>query len=149
MNVVATVSAERLLATAPEIVFAFLAELANHRQITDRYLRLQRLSADQRSASIVISVPLGLYRTARTSLTSTCAPKWLVGTAAIGSRTRAQVRWNLEPCGDRTRVTLVATVLDAGGFDRLLLAFGGRWWLERRFESALVHLTRAVASGSR
>jgi hypothetical protein len=148
MSVVATVSAERLLPAAPEVVFAFLAELANHRQIADRYLYLQRLSPDQRSAWIVISAPLGLRRTARTVLTSSCAPEWLAGTAAVGSRTQAQVRWNLESRGAGTRVALTATVLNAGGFDRLLLACGGQWWLRRCFQSALGRLAQAVGGGA-
>ena len=145
-DVIATVRAELLLAAAPEVVFTFLANLRNHRRMSDRYLRLTRLFPDQQGAWIVIGAPLGLRRTARTVLTSACAPAWLVGTAAVGRRTSALVRWSIERRGECSRVALTATVLDAGRLDRLLLALGGRWWLRRRFECALARLAQAFGA---
>jgi hypothetical protein len=63
----------------------------------------------------------------------------MAGSAQVGGRTRARVTWTLEPDGDAgsTNVTLAATVEDAAPLDRLLLAAGGRAWIESRFARIL------------
>ncbi len=140
----ATLSADRLVAQAPEQVYAFLAELDNHWHLNDRYLRLERLNDDRRGGSIVIGTPLGLRRTARTRVLITLRPARLAGAAAVGKHTTARVHWNIEPRDEGARVELEATVMAAGAFDQLLLSLGGRWWLRRRFHSVLDLLAEAL-----
>jgi hypothetical protein len=42
-------------------------------------------------------------------------------------------------------VRLAADIEQAGPGDRVLLALGGRWWLQRRFASTLDHLARELS----
>ena len=140
----ATLSADRLLTQAPEQVYAFLAELENHWRLNDRYLRLERLSPDRNGGRIVIGTPIGLRRTARTNVSAARRPVRLAGDAAIGRHTTARVHWSIEPEDQGARVELEAIVLAAGALDTLLLAFGGRWWLRRRFHSVLARLADAL-----
>jgi hypothetical protein len=142
--VTTVVGAERVVAYAPSTVYAYLARLANHYQLGDRYLRLASIDVDQRGGQIVIGSPVGIRRTASTKVTTAFAPERLGGTASVGRRTRADVVWTIEPAGDHSRVTLRATVLSAGPVDRALIALGGRWWLRRRFRAALTRLDRGV-----
>jgi len=123
---------------APEHVFAFLSDLRNHWAVADRFVDVVQLGV---AGGIVrISGPLGLRRTAATTVTHVQSPALIVGTAEIGARTRARVSWSLWPRDTSTVVRLAAEVEKTSPLDRLLLVFGGRGWLERRFASALAHL---------
>jgi hypothetical protein len=140
-----TIRAQRLAAEHPERVYAFVAALENHWRLGDRYLRLLRVSPDGRRGRIRIGTPFGISRTATTSVTTERAPRRFGGTATVGARTRADAYWTIEPSAEGARVTLEATVCDAGALDRVLLAAGGRWWLRRRLQSVLVRLEAALA----
>jgi hypothetical protein len=50
------------------------------------------------------------------------------------------VTWRLEPHGAGTRVTLAAEVVSAAWWDRLVLALGGRLWLQRGLRQAVRRL---------
>ena len=140
----AKLSADRTVAQAPEEVYAFLAQLENHWRLSDRYLRLEQLSADRRGGRIVIGTPFGLRRTARTRVSATSRPAGLSGAADVGRSTTARVHWIIEPRDAGALVGLEATVIAAGPLDKLLLAAGGRWWLRRRFASVLALLADAL-----
>ena len=84
--------------------------------------------------------PLGLSRVARTRVLEAHEPHELRGSAELGSRTRGAVRWQIDPAGTGSRVTLSAEVLAAGPFDRVVLACGGRLWLRRIFAEAVQRL---------
>jgi hypothetical protein len=142
-----SVSAERVVAHPPERIYAFLAELDNHWRLGDAYLRLESLRDDGRGARIGIRTPWGLRRTAHTEVTTAVAPHRFGGTAATGPGTSAHVCWTIEPRGRGALVGLEARVLAASVVDRLLLAFGGRWWLRRRFAHAVSRLGRALDRG--
>jgi hypothetical protein len=101
-------------------------------------------AADGRSALISLHGPLGLRRTARTTVTSLDRPHRFGGTALVGRRTMAHVLWRIEPAGTGTRVTLGAVIVRAGPVDRLLLAIGGRWWVRRCFARAIALLGAAL-----
>jgi uncharacterized protein YjiS (DUF1127 family) len=140
------VGAERVVGHEPSAVYDFLARLANHHHLGDRYLQLASVDGDQRGGRIVIGSPVGIRRTASTKVTTSCAPEEFGGTASVGRRTQAQVLWRIEPAGSHSLVSLQATVHRAGFVDRALFALGGRWWLRRRFRAALGRLDRRVLS---
>jgi hypothetical protein len=74
--------------------------------------------------------------------------RWSIsGRAWIGPRTRAFVAWQIESAPHGSTVSLRAIVERAGLRDGLLLAFGGSWWLRRRFASALRCLAHQLAPG--
>jgi hypothetical protein len=145
---VAVVTAHRVLPPQPNAVYSFLDQLANHRRIGDRYLRVTGIAPDQRGGVVVIAGPLGLRRTARTRVTTAIPPEQLSGTAAVGRHTLANVRWSIAEHEHGSHITLTATVTNAGLLDRLLLALGGEWWLRRRFEHVLAAITDAVRTGA-
>lgn len=146
-----TVSATDWVDASALQVFEFLAWLPGHRLIAGQRLRLLDLTADRRGGRIVIMGPFGLRRTVRTAVTCVIAPSAgtagrVGGSAATGPVTSAQVRWLIEPAGERARVTLTATITRMSVPDRLLLAIGGRRWLARGFAQSIALLGTAVGA---
>lgn len=141
---VATVTAALTLAAPAGVVYDFLVRLPNHAVIGGRGLRLDSVSGDGRSALISLHGPLGLRRTASTTVTVRHRPHRFGGTALVGRRTMANVHWAIDPAGTGSRVTLTATIVRAGPVDRLLLAIGGRWWVTRSFARAIALLGAAL-----
>ena len=138
------IEADGLVPARREAVFAFLADLANHWDLADRWVEVVSLTPAHDGGRVMVRGPLGLRRTVDTRVDEVEAPARIEGTARLG-RTRAVVRWELRPEPRGTRVNLVATVLAAGPIDRLLLAAGARAWLRRRFTVTLNHLAQTVA----
>jgi carbon monoxide dehydrogenase subunit G len=144
------VAAERVVAAPVAAVFGFLADLENHWLLTDRFVEVLTLDRSPdggpaHGGKVRIRGPLGLTRTADTRVAEADPPHSIAGTAAVGRRTEAGVRWTLAPEGQGTRVRLEALVRQAGPLEALLLAVGGRRWLGRRFEAILATLARRMA----
>jgi uncharacterized protein YndB with AHSA1/START domain len=139
------IRAVRELPHPPEDVFAFLADLDKHWRLTDRSLRLVDVAADRRMGRIAMRSPVGLRRIARTEVTTISPPRRFGGVAAVGRKTRARVMWDVAPHEEGARVELTATVLEASSPDALLLAVGGRRWLQSRFERVLERLAQGLA----
>ena len=137
----ADVEATALVPAPPEEVFAFLDDLGNHWIVADRFVEVVDLHRpDGRRAAggaVRLRGPLGVRRTVLTRVVAVKPPRLLIGTAEVGERTRARVSWALAGHLGSTRVRLAAAVERASRLDRALLALGGRWWLQRRFESTL------------
>jgi len=135
------VNASHLVPAERERVFEFLSDLENHWQLADGAISVVSVVPGDGGA-VQMRGPLGVHRTAVTSLDEVRAPERIAGSAAVGGRTRAHVTWTLEPepNGDGTSVTLTAAVEEAAPLDRLLLAAGGRAWLESRFQRILATL---------
>jgi hypothetical protein len=144
------IAAERVVAASPPVVFAFLADLESHWLLTDRFVEVLTLErppggGPAHGGTVRIRGPLWLGRTARTGVVERDPPRSIAGSAVVGTGTEALVRWTLDPVGERTLVRLEATIERVAGLERLLLAAGGRGWLERRFTSILETLERRVA----
>jgi hypothetical protein len=144
------IAAERVVAATPEALFTFLVDLENHWLLANRFvvvgtLERPRPGAPAQGGTVRMRGPLGLARTARTRVVSSEAPSFIEGTAAVGRKTEALVRWTLTPATAGTLVRLQATVVRAGPLESVLLRVGGRSWLERRFASILATLGRRVA----
>jgi hypothetical protein len=126
-----------------EAVFAFLADLANHWDLADRWVEVVSLTPAHDGGRVRVHGPLGLRRTVDTRVQAVDPPSRIEGEAELG-RTRARVSWELHEDPEGTRVRLRATVVAAGPLDRLLLAAGGRVWLRRRFVVTLARLAHRV-----
>jgi hypothetical protein len=131
-------------------VFDFLADLENHWQLTDHFVEVLTLErpaggGPARGGRVRIRGPLGTSRTAATRVAEAHPPRLIAGTASVGRRTEAQVRWTLTPEGQQTRVRLEAVVRRAGTLEAMLLAAGGRRWLGHRFDAILTTLARRMA----
>ena len=144
------IAAERVVAASPPVVFAFLADLENHWLLADRFVEVLTLErppggGPASGGTVRMRGPLGLGRTARTRVVeaapATCDRGHGVrgqahrGTCALDPHAR-------QPRG--TRVRLEATVERLGRAEAVLLAAGGRRWLQRRFASILQTLARRV-----
>jgi Polyketide cyclase / dehydrase and lipid transport len=141
-----TIQARGIVPAPPDAVFAFLADFDNHWRLADDF---ELLSVDGALGGRVrLRGPLGISRVADTRVTEVRAPAALAGTARLGRRTQATVSWVLSDLdGTATCLELAADVVDASTFDRLLLAAGGRRWLERRFERIVRSLGSRFESG--
>jgi hypothetical protein len=119
-------------------VFDFLSDLDNHWQLADGAISVVAVEPGN-GGRVRMRGPLGVHRTAVTTVDSVDPSRGMAGHARVGARTRARVTWELEQDGDpdATTVTLSAFVEEAAPLDRLLLAAGGRAWLESRFERIL------------
>jgi len=128
------IEAVALVPAAPEEVFAFLSDLANHWRLLDSHVDVLELDGAPPDRAIVrLRGPLGVRRTVRTRVTAARNARLIIGTAELGDGTRARVSWTLASRLGETRVRLAAEIEHAGTLDRLLLALGGRAWLRRRF----------------
>jgi hypothetical protein len=89
--------------------------------------------------------PLGISRLARTRVVGAEQPRLLTGTADIGRGTRGAVRWEIsEQVPGTSHVRFSAVVERASPFDRMLLACGGRWWMQRIVSAAVTRLGAAL-----
>lgn len=131
---------------ARDDVFAFLAVLENHWRLSPAFdvLQLDR-DADgaARGATVRVNGPLGLHRTVDTRVLELDPPRAMCG-EGVAQGTRGEVRWRLDPAGDATRVELRVAVTSPTWADRVLLTFGGRWWLRRQFAAIIRELGRQV-----
>jgi hypothetical protein len=148
---VVAIEATALVPAECEVVFDFLSTLGNHWRIARCFIEVIELDSslpggEPDSATVRLRGPLGVSRIARTKVTAARAPRLLIGTAELGSRTRARVSWTLARRLTETRVRLSAEVDGAGALDRALLAVGGRTWLERRFAQTLDTLVEEIQS---
>ena len=125
-------------------MFAFLDDLRNHWQLSQRFAELEQLDGDGEGGRVRVHGPLGLSRTARTRIVESNAPRELRGRADVGRGTVGEVRWVVEPNGTGSRVTLSATVQRASRLDRVILALGGRALLRRGFAEAVAQLGRVA-----
>ena len=151
-----TISVDRVLPCPREAVFEFLADLGNHWALADAAIEVLTLErsggpgAPADGGRVRLRGPLGIRRTVVTRVDAVDPPVSLAGTALVGDRTRARVRWEVADGGDDgTRVTLVAIVGESSRVDRLLLRAGGRAWLRRRLARILERLEQRVAEAQR
>ena len=143
------VEAATIVPAPPEEVFDFLSRLENHWRIAGRFVDVVSLDEASHGAAggtVRMHGPLGVRRSARTTVTAVRAPRLLIGVAELPGGTRARVSWTLAGRLGQTRVRLAAHVEHASPLDRALLALGGRAWLRRRFGDTLAELQRELAA---
>src|SRR4051794_27083002 len=127
------IEASRVVAAAPEAVFVFLADLENHWKLAGRWV--EPIAIDHDSGTVRLHGPLGLHRTATTTVVDATPSHVMHGTAELSGGTVARVAWELGEDVGGTHVRLAADVDHAALGDRVLLALGGRFWVKRRFDA--------------
>ncbi|MFL5896243.1 MAG: SRPBCC family protein [Thermoleophilaceae bacterium] len=137
------IEATAVVPAAPEAVFRFLSDLENHWRLADRWIEVVELerSNGAHGGRVRMRGPLGIGRTARTTVVDAQPEHVMHGTAELG-RTRALIGWELHEDVGGTAVRLSANVERTGLLDGLLLALGGRAWMQRRFEAILATLAQ-------
>jgi hypothetical protein len=145
----AAIEAAALVPAEPEDVFAFLSDLGNHWRLAGCFVEVLELHSSRPgepadTGTVRLRGPFGVRRVATTKVTAARPPRLMIGTAEVEGGTRARVSWTLARRLGETRVRLAAEIDHSSGLDRLLLALGGRRWLERRFEETLAVLAGAL-----
>src|SRR3954465_5679164 len=139
----AEIEATAIVPAPPEEVFDFLSDLENHWRLVDRFVEVLSLEGEPADRAVVRPCgPLGGRRTVVPRVTALRSPRLIIGIAELGDGTRARVSWTLGGRLSETRVRLAAAGEHASAFDRMLLACGGRIWLERRFAFGLERLAQ-------
>jgi uncharacterized protein YndB with AHSA1/START domain len=143
---VTDIDASEAVPAPREAVFAFLSDLGNHWAVAGRWIQVVALDGEGDGGRVRIRGPLGVRRTAVTSVERVDPPERLEGTARLG-RTEARVAWTLHEQRDgNTEVRLAATVVRAGPLDRAVLALGGASWMRRLFAATLARLAARFAA---
>jgi uncharacterized protein YndB with AHSA1/START domain len=137
------VEATRVVRTTPEAVFRFLSMLENHWSLAGRWVEVVAL--DDSTGRVRIHGPLGLRRTAGTTVVEAEPDHLMCGIAELSGGTRARISWELSEDAGGTAVRLSAETEHTSPGDRLLLALGGRAWMARRFEAILERLDSQLA----
>ena len=137
-------------ATRAEL-FERLARLENHWELADRWVEVVSLNGARGTPAdggvVRLHGPMGLSRTARTTVDRIEPPSLISGTAQVGPRTTGRVSWVLTAAQRGTLVTLSGELVEAAALDRLVWAAGGRAWMQRRLRGTLEGL-RAEYSGA-
>lgn len=142
------VTASVVIARPPEEVFDYLADLANHAEFTDHYLKDWRLTREQSAgrgagARYRVAAPLNRFPWADTTLTEVRRPFRIVEEGRGGKFNRIPVRsvYELSPgAGDTTRVELTSETEPTMLSDRIMESLGARAWLRRQNARAMRRL---------
>jgi hypothetical protein len=141
------IEATAVVPAAPEAVFRFLSDLGNHWRLADRWIDVVHLDPGDNGGRVRMHGPLGLRRTARTTVIDAQPDHIMHGTAELSGGTFAQISWDLSEDAGGTAVRLTADVESLAPIDRILLALGGRAWLNRLFRKILERLGQATTGG--
>ena len=131
-----------------EEVFEYLADIANHAEFTDHFLKDFRLTREQSygrgaGARYRVNMPLNRFPWADTTIVEFDPPYRLVEEGRAGKYNRIKISTEyrlLEGAGDTTRVELTSETEPALVTDRLLEKLGARGWLRRQNRRALRRL---------
>jgi len=149
------VSAHVTINRPREEVFAYLADVANHAEFSDHYLkqwRLTRANSVGRGAGarFKIDAPCQRFSWADMSFVEVEPPFRIVGVGRGGkyNRVRTFSSWTLSPApGGGTRVDFVTETEPKLLSDRLAEAMGMRIWLGRQARRAMRRLQLILEEG--
>jgi uncharacterized protein YndB with AHSA1/START domain len=131
-----------------EEVFDYLADIANHPEFTDHYLkqwRLTRVESYGRGAGARyrIDAPRNRFSWADTTFIEVDRPYRIVAVGRSGkfNRIKTFASWTLSPApGGATRVEFATETEPVLISDKIMESFGFRRWLKRRSSKALRRL---------
>lgn len=141
-------TADHVVALTQRQVFAFLEQLDNHWQLSDRF-DVRELHHDSSGceigATVCVRGPLGLIRrTVETRVLEVDPPRRMRGDGASGS-SHGLVTWTLTPLGEtRTRVQLAIEFDRLSRIERAALAIGGGIWLRREMQAIVREVGTSV-----
>ena len=139
-----------------EEVFEYLADIANHAEFTDHYLKDWHLTRDDpvgrgAGARFRVDAPLQRFSWMGVSFIEVDAP-WRIVEAGRGgkyNRIRCMTTYTLEPAaGDTTRVQLSVETEPVTISDRLMESLGARSWTGRQNRRALRRLRSILEDGT-
>jgi uncharacterized protein YndB with AHSA1/START domain len=142
------VMVEVTIARPREVVFEYLADIANHAEFCDHYLVDWHLTREDpyglgAGARFKVTAPLNRFPWADVTFAEVERPRRIVETGRAGkyNRVRTIGVYDLEPgSGGTTRVTFTMETQPALLSDRILEAMGARLWFRRQNGRALRRL---------
>jgi uncharacterized protein YndB with AHSA1/START domain len=140
-----------------EEVFEYLADIANHPEFTDHFLKDFRLTREQSygrgaGARYRVDMPFNRFPWADTTIVEFEPPHRLVEAGRGGKFNRIEVTTEyllFEGAGDTTRVELTSETDPPLITDKLLERLGARGWLKRKNTQALRRLRAILEDGER
>ena len=139
-----------------EEVFDYLADIANHQEFSDHYLKHWRLTREdswgQGAGARYRLARRNRFAWGETTFVEVLPPYRIVGVGRGGkyNRTKSFTAWVLSPApGGGTRVELTSETEPALITDRLAEAFGFRRWFKRGSGKALRRLRSILEDGER
>lgn len=149
------VSVSVVVARPREEVFAYLADIANHSEFCDHFLKdwhLTRLESYGAGAGarFRVDAPLTRFGWADMTFVEVEPPYRIVqhGRGGKFNRIRQRGEWRLTPgSGDTTKVELTVETLPVLASDRLLELFAGRGFFKRKLNRALSRLRAILEDG--
>jgi uncharacterized protein YndB with AHSA1/START domain len=130
-----------------EEVFEYLADIANHPEFTDHYLKHWRLTrvdsyGSGAGARYKMDGPLQRFGWSDLTFIKVDSPREIVAVGRGGkfNRIKTFASWTLEPASGGTRVSFVFETEPALPTDRLVEAFGFRRWFKRKSAKGLRRL---------
>ena len=138
-----------------EEVFAYLADIANHPEFTDHFLkdwRLTRIESYGRGAGarFKVDAPLNRFSWADLTFVEFDPPYRIVerGRGGKFNRIRQVGTWTLTPgSAGTTEVELTVETVPRFPSDRVMEIFGGRRWFKRKNRKALRRLRTILEEG--
>jgi uncharacterized protein YndB with AHSA1/START domain len=138
-----------------ELVFEYLADIANHPEFTDHYLVDWHLTREDpygegAGARFRVKAPLSRFSWADVTFAEVQPPFRIVerGRGGKYNRIRMVGTYTLSPGpGDTTRVEYTLETVPVMPSDRLLDALGGRAWTRRQAAKAMRRLREILEEG--
>jgi uncharacterized protein YndB with AHSA1/START domain len=135
-----------------EEVFEYLADIANHPEFTDHYLKDWRLTrvdsyGPGAGARYKMDGPFQRFGWSDLSFVEVVAPRRIVAVGRGGkyNRIKTFASWTLEPAsGGGTRLEFVFETEPALPTDRFVESLGFRGWFKRKSNKALKRLRRIL-----
>ena len=143
------------IARSREDVFEYLADIANHAEFTDHFLKDWHLTREQSygrgaGARYRVDMPLNRFPWADATIVEFEPPFRLVESGRGGKYNRIRItsEYRLyEGAGDTTRVELTSETEPALITDKFLERLGARGWLKRKNARAMRRLQAILEEG--
>jgi uncharacterized protein YndB with AHSA1/START domain len=139
-----------------EEVFEYLADIANHPEFTDHYLKHWRLTridsyGPGAGARYKMDAPFQRFGWSDLTFIQVEAPRNIVAVGRGGkfNRIKTYASWTLEPASGGTRVEFVFETEPKLATDRLVEAFGFRGWFKRKSGKGLRRLRSILEDNER
>jgi uncharacterized protein YndB with AHSA1/START domain len=139
-----------------EEVFDYLADIANHPEFMDHFLKQWHLTRVESygqgaGARFRVDAPLQRFSWADLTFIEVSPPHLIVGAGRGGkyNRIKSYVEWRLDPAagGKATRVELTCETEPALPSDRFMELFAGRGWFRRKARKAMKRLQAILEDG--
>lgn len=149
------VTASIVISAPREVVFDYLADIANHPSFTDHYLvdwHLTRIDpvGVGAGARFRVKAPANRYSWADVTFAEVDRPHRIVELGRTGkdNRIRTVGVYEINPSGGATKVSFTLETIPATFTDRLMESFGARAWTRRKNQRAMHRLRDILEDGA-